>query len=709
MTLAGHMASLVALLPFGAASARATRPTRPDNTRARVMHPATSEHLDDILAGTGRKIMDAYLARLVAPRPIGAKTRQEWDERARRMRRRVQYLLGLDPWPPRTPLHPRVTGVIERDDCVIEKVAFESRPRFFVTGNLYRPASGQGPWPGVLCPHGHWTHGRFEPAVQARCVALARKGYVVLLIDMVGFGERKHVGHHPGTLGFLIGQCAKGLMVWDCIRALDYLVSRPEVAPERIGCTGASGGATQTMWMLPIEPRIKVAFPACMASRYCRIVTSWDHDHCICNHVPGAARELDFPELAAFVAPKPVMFSTATGDWTAWFHEEGFPELQAIWALYGRKDNVAMVRHKAGHNFDKPAREAMYAWFNKHLRGVDDPAAAREPELELEGEADLRVNLKDKGRTIAEVIAEMARERIARPSPPESAAAAERWQAAFRKTVRELLGDPAEVPALNVVRLGRLDRAGCVVEKLTYDSEPALTIPALLCVPAGAREPLPAVVLVHPRGKSAALADADMDLVGRLLGRGLAVMLIDVRGVGELACRIDGGLTHIITGRCSVGMRATDINRAVDVLRRDPRFAEDRIGVIGLRLGAEAGGSSDVRGDPRMAVAALFAAAIDADIAFVAVDLGPGLYAEYLDKKDPHLPVIPRLLLHGDLPHVAALAAPRPLLLAGLSGPDAYEFTQALYKTLGVSEHLRLHVGPIRPDELAGWIAAVLP
>ncbi len=278
---------------------------------------------------------------------------------------------------------------------------------------------------------------------------------------------------------------------------------------------------------------------------------------------------------------------------------------------------------------------------------------------------------------------------------------------------------------MEVQRQGQIERPECVVEKLSYTSEPAVTIPALLCVPTGRSEPSSAVVLVDPRGKKAALLDEQRGLVGELLARDVAVMLIDVRGIGELKCRIDGGWTHVIAGRPATGMRATDVRRAAQLLRSDERFRADRIGIVGLSFisatarpatTAEAATKSNTataptgdHHDPRLAVAALFAAAIDPDIAFAAIELTPGLYVDYAKGQDPQLPMIPRLLLHGDLPHVAALIAPRRLLMTGVREATAYDFTRSVFRTLKASGRLRVEFDRLGPAGFPEWVPATLP
>src|SRR2546425_11956343 len=234
-----------------------------------------------------------------------ATSREEWEKRAERVRRQILVSLGLWPMPTKTPLNPVIHGRIDRGDYSVEKVYFESVPGFFVTGNLYRPKNKSGKAPGVLCPHGHWDQGRFTDSgaegvrkeivqgaerfeeggrspLQARCVQLARMGCIVFHYDMIGYADSVQISFEVAhrfakqrpemsTLenwGLFSPraeahfQSVMGLQAWNSIRSLDFLLGLPEVDPERIACTGASGGGTQTFILSAIDPRGKVAFPA---------------------------------------------------------------------------------------------------------------------------------------------------------------------------------------------------------------------------------------------------------------------------------------------------------------------------------------------------------------------------------------------------------------------------------------------------------------
>jgi cephalosporin-C deacetylase-like acetyl esterase len=155
-----------------------------------------------------------------------------------------------------------VYGRLERDGYTVEKVVLRTLPGLYLTGSLYRPARRNGRVPGVLSPHGHWSRGRFEEVVQARGAGLARLGCVVFSYDMIGFGDSKPIGHTFRDARMdRLGISLLGLQLWNSIRALDFLSSLPDVDAERIGCTGASGGGTQTFLLAAVDDRVKVSAP----------------------------------------------------------------------------------------------------------------------------------------------------------------------------------------------------------------------------------------------------------------------------------------------------------------------------------------------------------------------------------------------------------------------------------------------------------------
>ena len=303
-------------------------------------------------------------------------SRAEWDRRAEYVREHVLASAGLMPLPDRTPLNPVIFDELTRNDYVVSKVYFESLPGFFVTGNLYRPV-GEGPFPAVLSPHGHWTYGRFEnsPLVSGpgRAITLARQGFVVFSYDMIGYNDSRQLPHtFGGPREHLWGLSLAGLQLWNSIRSLDFLESLAYVKRKAMGITGESGGGTQTFMLAAADARVAAAVPVNMISLHMQ-------GGCLCENPPGLRLDMTNVEIAATIAPRPLLMISATGDWTAETLEVEYPAVRALYALVGAEDRVKAVRFTAEHNYNKDSREAMYGWMARWLKGTASADRVPEP------------------------------------------------------------------------------------------------------------------------------------------------------------------------------------------------------------------------------------------------------------------------------------------------------------------------------------------
>ncbi len=294
--------------------------------------------------------------------------REAWLERAAFHRKQILASAGLLPMPEKTPLNPQVFGKLERDGYTIEKVLLETRPGFYLGGNLYRPRGRQGPFPAIVSPHGHWHYGRLENtavvSVPGRAINLAKQGFVVFSYDMVGQNDTNQVPHDWEDAGqglWGIGS-SMGMHLWDSIRAVDFVTSLPDVDPNRIGATGASGGGTQTFFLMAVDERVKAAAPVNMISA---IMQGGG-----CQAAPNLrAAWPDFSNMVvgALMAPRPLLLVSASGDWTAATPTEVFPAIQSIYRLLSVENNVETIQIDAPHNYNKDSREAVYKFFNKTL------------------------------------------------------------------------------------------------------------------------------------------------------------------------------------------------------------------------------------------------------------------------------------------------------------------------------------------------------
>jgi hypothetical protein len=310
---------------------------------------------------------------------------------------RERMLDDLGGFPERTPLNARVVGVLQRPAYKIEKVIFESQPHFYVTANLYLPSAGHPPYPAILFPLGHEPGGKANRTWQQMLGSLAIKGFVALTWDPVGQGERlqmydedlreSKVGDSTtehtvvGTQCLLVGDHLARYTIWDGMRALDYLLSRSEVDPTRVGLTGNSGGGTHTAYLAALDDRIQVAAPSCY-------ITSWR----LMLHTigPQDAEQtfpfwlkdgLDYPDYLYAFAPKPYLLLSAIRDFFPIAGaRETFEEAVRAYTAIGAKEKLAMFEADDGHGYSKPRRLAAYEWFGRLLKGIDD----NEPEPQIE-------------------------------------------------------------------------------------------------------------------------------------------------------------------------------------------------------------------------------------------------------------------------------------------------------------------------------------
>src|SRR2546421_2972559 len=318
---------------------------------------------------------------------------------------REQILKDLGGFPDRTPLNARVVGVLERPEYRIEKVIFESQPHFYVTANLYLPKTGHPPYPAILYPLGHERGGKTNPTWQQMLGSLATKGFVALAWDPVGQGERlqifdedlreSKVGNSTtehtvvGTQCMLVGDHLARYPIWDGMRALDYLLSRKEVDPARIGLTGNSGGGTHTAYIAALDDRIQVAAPSCY-------ITSW---HLMLDTIgPQDAEQtfplwlqegFDYPDYLYAFAPKPYLLLSAIRDFFPIAGaRETFAEAEKVYSAIGAKEKIGMFEADDGHGYNKGRRLAAYDWFARWLKVTEDKTP--EPEIEMSTPEELR-------------------------------------------------------------------------------------------------------------------------------------------------------------------------------------------------------------------------------------------------------------------------------------------------------------------------------
>lgn len=297
-----------------------------------------------------------------------ANSKHTWQKRAKAIRKGILTGAHLWPLPKRTPLHPLFANRRVRDGYTVEDVAFEATPGFYVFGNLYRPLPSGRKVPAILVAHGHFKengwYARTRPENQILCANLAAMGAVVFTYDMVGWGDSRQVSHDAKNV--------LQLQLWDSIRAVDFVSSLPEVDKHRIGITGASGGATQTILLAAVDKRVKASMPVVMVSSG---YTGNDpcEDGMDIRKVAGEP-DTNNAEIAAVVAPRPQMIISDGADWTKHFPDEDFPSIQHIYGLLGAEGNVQNQHYPDGkHNYGPVYRQVAYHFFAKAFRLMPPP------------------------------------------------------------------------------------------------------------------------------------------------------------------------------------------------------------------------------------------------------------------------------------------------------------------------------------------------
>ena len=318
-----------------------------------------------------------------------------WEQASQYLRRHILVSTGQYPnFEPllKLPLNPQIFGKIERSDYTVEKVYFESYPGFFCTGNLYRPRGKDGPFPAIVSPHGHWDRGRLENiergSIPGRCINFAKQGYVIFSYDMVGYNDSgQQVDHRSfpnGDREAIWGISLLGLQLQNAIRSIDFLQSLPDVDPDRIACTGASGGGTQAFMLMAIDDRIKVSAPVNMISAHMQ-------GGCLCENAPNLRIDFSNIEIGAMMAPRPLLLVSATGDWTKDTPDVEYPAIHSIYQHFGAADKIHQVQIDAEHNYNKASREAVYQWFAKWLLENQDSSKLTEVDFTVESDEDLLV------------------------------------------------------------------------------------------------------------------------------------------------------------------------------------------------------------------------------------------------------------------------------------------------------------------------------
>lgn len=699
--------------------------------------PLYSDQMPDMLIAYLAKKQNDLAAAWAKKRAL-LKTAADMEARNTFVREKVVEMLRG--FPEKNDLNPITVKVIHKDGYRIENVMFQSRPNFWVTGNLYIPTSGTGPFPGIISPCGHYPLARMVPQYQSAYISLVKSGFVVLGYDPIGQGERRQywnpktdvtdVGPSPtyehsmpGQLQLLLGENLTEYRVWDGMRSIDYLLTRSEVDPHRIGCAGHSGGATLTKFISVVDQRVRCAaiIEGGAGDRWPMKVAPWqpigpsDVEQ---NLFPAALYGIDNIDLQAAIAPRPLL--TAIEHYGPEF-DQASEVVRARYRQLGAEDKYATAASDDPHAWTPKLRLAATDWFCRQFYNRRGPTT--EANFETVAPEDLyctpdgSIRYSGKGETIFTLIAKKQANLPPARAVPKNSSERSAYQEEIREKIRTLLHYRQSSQPLHVRPVVTTPREGYRIEKVQFLSEPGIYIPAWVYVPNGKTGVLRTILYLNDDGMEVdGMEDAGEEASGLTHGvldtlarAGNLVIAADVRGIGETSpmhpasdsCNPFGQLFDLETGmaymawfmnQSLLGMRVQDVVRTVDYVNSRHDTDGKNLHVIGKGMAG---------------LWCLYAAALDPRIRSL-ISVESLLSYRSLTQSDRYLygadVFVPDVLLHFDLPQVAAAMADRPLTLIqpkdamkntvpANAAEEAYRWTRDTYAGAGAEKLFRIESG----------------
>jgi len=600
---------------------------------------------------TARMLTD-YFHRMSVPKPLTVRHGDEFQKHRKELREKVFHSVGLWPLPRRVPLDVHESTPLDHPWCTVRRVYYQLWPEVYSAGLLYMPKKlDEEPAPAMLCPHGHWSDGNAHPEVQKRCLNFARLGYVT-------FSSTQN--HYEDLY---LGISHQTQMIWNNIRALDYLESLAQADKSRFGVAGASGGGLQTQMLVALDDRVRAATIVGLTCDFREIMFA-DRHYCTCNHFPGVMRFTDHPELSTLGLPAALQFLTMN-DWTKNFERDNLPAIRRLYAANGVAERVDCRYYDTPHSYDKQKRERTYQWMQRWVKGRDPGEPVVEPDevktFPVQTLKDLSVEVpQNKG--FGELSRIYEAERGYRTPSLATRAQWQKYRQQMLARLKSLLGMDVVLPRVGnePKRIGSQSDANLLIEHVGYPSEGGILVPTLVIRPKQAQGKLPVAVVLSEDGHKALLAKTGAVSVRQLALDGSLVALPDVRCHGRMLST--GGKNHkqqwqawerngIVWGRPVPGMACTDIQGVLDGLAARADTDISRVKLITRRSGG-------------LALAALFAAAVDSRVTSADVDLAGSCFQKR------NLPLVSCVLQYGDVLQWAALLADRALTLRNVP-PEA--------------------------------------
>jgi len=614
-----------------------------------------------------RQISSASLAVPMSP--------AQWKATLDQRRKMWHEMLGLSPMPERTPLEATITGVLERGDYVVEKIHFQSLPGAYVIGNLYRPAKVTGRLPAVLYLCGH-TKGKVNAPYQANPRWFGQHGYVALVLDPIQLGESQ--GIHHGTYRMdrwdwpSRGYTPAGAEVWNAMRALDYLQTRPDVDKDRMGVTGLSGGGAMSWFLGAADERVKVVVPVCQSGSIEQMAVDRATDgHCDCAFWINYYRWC-WPDVGALIAPRAFLMASGSEDilWRPYAYRDVAHRIRCQYTALGAAETFDLVEDLAPHGYTPKLRRAIFTWFNKHLKGDSKPVEDDITDF-VEPEKNLlvfggKLPANDQMRQIDTLL-------VKRAEPPAIRSDSQ-WRTYQESTIRRLREltfrhIPRELSSrLREYRSDGSAKEGATYATYVFDTNDGLTLRVKTARPQQSGWPAHTVAFaVQPDARSTFAGGGSSRPA---VSPEFATCGVEVRNTG--ATSVGAGYlwtlrrVYPLLGQSLPERQVHDLLAGIAQMRRE--VPTGRVTVFGQGVTAPL---------------AIYAAVLDPQVAEVILANPPESHA------DPQTPEFLGILRLGDLPQNLGLIYPRPITFIGAI-PSAYEWTRQLYKTLGAGDQIRV-------------------
>jgi dienelactone hydrolase len=642
------------------------------------------------------------------------KTKEDWIKRQNKVKDILMNKIA-GPFPEKTSLNAKITGVVKKEGYKIEKIIYESMPLFYVTGCLYIP-DGKGKRPAILFTSGHSQESFRAKDYQIMILNFVKKGFIVFAIDPLSQGERVQlydaqknasaIGPTTREHGYLGNQCIiSGVslakyFIWDGIRAIDYLLTRNEVDPARLGVTGQSGGGTQSAYIFACDDRIKAGAPVNYITGFRRLLESIGPQDAEQNFYHVLSNGITHADLLELRAPNPALIIAGTRDFfSIQGARESYAEVKIAHRAFGTEDNIGLIEDDFGHGYTKKDREGICAFFQKNLNLPGDPkdenVTVLDPgELKITPTGNVATSFEN-----AETVFSINRKETQKliDKLQTSRKQVDQHLENVKSQARDLSGYIVPKADLKPVFRGRYQRNGYSVEMYALNGEGNYVVPLLLFVP-GTGSKFSSVIYLNPKGKIADAAAGGK--IEELVKKGYMVAAPDVIGTGETAG--SGGVAMLI-GRSTVGIQAGDVIRVVNFLKSRNDVDYNKIGGIAI--------------DESCPVL-LHAAVFDKSINCIALQGSPVSYLSLVMNKfyDTGFAnnAVAGALTAYDLPDLIGCVAPRKIALVELKDQmrqpatdlainEEFAFPRSVYSLKNVSKNLNIVPKAEDLSSVLGW------